>query len=107
MRPDCLRESISRLSSTIHPHDAGGDSRGLAGAVGDPAAIARTLPPQGLDWIRSSYRFLMIKGLDPVAAGNIVAWTAGLHAAAGGWKVKEIERLVALRSLVECGRVES
>jgi hypothetical protein len=49
----------------------------------------------------------MMRGLTATEAGDIVAYIAGLHAADGGWKVKEIEQLVALRALVTCGVIAS
>ncbi len=63
--------------------------------------------PTGAGWIRSSYRLLMMRGLTSVEASNVVAWLAGLHVADGGWTVKQVEQLVALRALVACGVVPS
>lgn len=57
--------------------------------------------------LRSSYRLLMMRGLSPTEAGNIVAWLAGLHPAETGWSVAQIDRLVALRSFVACGVIAS
>jgi hypothetical protein len=55
----------------------------------------------------SSYRLLMGRGLTSVEAGNLVAYAAGLHPAEGGWTVEEIENLVAIRSLVAAGLIDS
>jgi len=49
----------------------------------------------------------MMRGLTRVEAGNVVAWLAGLHPTDGGWTVKQVEQLVALRALVACGVVAS
>jgi hypothetical protein len=49
----------------------------------------------------------MIRGLSSVEAGNVMAYVAGLHAAEQGWTVEEIKHLLALRSFVEAGIVES
>ena len=54
-------------------------------------------------WIRSSQRLLVMRGLSSTEASNIVAYVAGLHATKGGWTVREIEQLVALRALAACG----
>jgi hypothetical protein len=57
--------------------------------------------------IDSSYRLLMIRGLSSVEAGNIVAYITGLHAAEEGWTLHEIKHLVALRSFVADGSIDS
>jgi hypothetical protein len=49
----------------------------------------------------------LIGGLSSVEAGNLVAYVAGLHAAEGGWTLQEIKHLVALRSFVARGFIES
>ena len=40
-------------------------------------------------------------------AGNVVAYLRGLHAAESGWSVEEIKHLVAVRSLVARGAINS
>ena len=96
--PGCFSARLSRLSSTVHPHEAS-DA---------PTAIAET-PSTTRDagWVGSSVRLLMMRGLSSPEAGNVVACMAGLHAAEGGWTVRQIERLLALRSYVDCSRLES
>jgi hypothetical protein len=49
----------------------------------------------------------MMRGLSSVEASNVVAYVAGLHPAPGGWSVRQIQKLVALRSLVACGAIAS
>jgi hypothetical protein len=49
----------------------------------------------------------MMRGLSRIEAGNVVAYVAGLHATENGWSVRQIEQLVALRSLVACGVIAS
>ncbi|MCI0344719.1 MAG: hypothetical protein L0221_04635 [Chloroflexi bacterium] len=49
----------------------------------------------------------MTRGLSPIEAGNVVAYLAGLHATASGWTVRQVEQLVALRSLAACGVIAS
>ncbi len=96
--PGCLSATLSRLSSTVHPH----------GASNAPAAVAdASSTSRDAGWVRSSVRLLMMRGLSSHEAGNLVAYMAGLHAAESGWTVKQIERLLGLRSLVECGRLPS
>ncbi len=92
-RSTCLSATAAALASTVHPHDAPLS----AGAFTKPAQ------PPGAGWVRSSHRLLVMRGLSPVEAGNVVAYVAGLHAAADGWSVRQIQDLVALRALVACG----
>ncbi len=81
----------------VHPHDA-------PPAVG---TLDSHVQPAGASWIRSSHRLLLMRGLSSIEAGNVVAYVAGLHAAGDGWSVRQIEKLVALRSLVACGVIAS
>jgi hypothetical protein len=60
--------------------------------------------PAGID---RDYRFLRIRGLSVVEAGNVVAYLTGLHAAEGGWTVDEIKHLVAIRAVVATGVIAS
>ncbi len=92
----CLGKAIARTAMTVHPHEA---MRGTA------PAIKRTGETPGPGWIRASYRLLMMRGLSAAEAGNLVAYMVGLHATGSAWSLKQIEQLVALRSLAECGLV--
>jgi hypothetical protein len=57
--------------------------------------------------IESDYRLLVIRGLSPVEAGNLIAYVSGLHAVEGGWTVDEVKHLVAIRLLVAGGVIVS
>ncbi|MEK6720996.1 MAG: hypothetical protein AABZ33_10055 [Chloroflexota bacterium] len=46
-----------------------------------------------------------MRGLSSGEAGNVIAYVAGLHAADDGWTVRQIEQLVALRTLNACGAI--
>lgn len=96
-RSTCLAATAARLAATVHPHE-----RPLDGHPVDDAFKAA-----GSGWIRSSYRLLMMRGLSATEAGNVVAYVAGLHAAETGWSTRQIESLVALRSLVACDVIAS
>lgn len=73
-----------------------------APAATSPASVEPSAPTNA-GWIRSSLRLLVMRGLSSTEAGNVVAYVASLHASEGGWTVNQVEHLVALRSLVECG----
>ncbi len=96
--PNCLSNTISRLGATVHPHEAPVAAAAVEGA-----------PSRARDasLVRSSFRLLMMRGLTPLEAGNVVAYMTGLHATESGWTVKQIERMLLLRSLVACGRLAS
>jgi hypothetical protein len=53
---------------------------------------------------RSTFRHLSFCGLSAAEAGNLTARLEGLRPIRDGWAVKEIERLVFLRWLIERGR---
>lgn len=95
LRPGCLSATTALLNSTVHPHRA-------------PSSIdppADSPPLTGADWIRSSHRLLRMRGLSSGEAGNVIAYVAGLHTVDDGWTVRQIEQLVALRTLIACGAV--
>lgn len=94
-RSSCLAAVTASINATMHPHDP----PTYAGAE------ARLPAPTAGDRVRGSYRLLLQRGLSPIEAGNVVAYIAGLHAAESGWSVRQVEHLVALRSLVACGAI--
>ena len=53
---------------------------------------------------RSAFRRLVIQGLQPAEAANLIALASGLAPVGGGWTIAEIERLLFLRYLVETDR---
>jgi hypothetical protein len=82
----------------IHPHH-----RSLASAATDNGSTAS----EEAATIDSAYRLLVIRGLSAVEAGNVVAYTNGLHPAESGWTVAQIKHLVAIRSMVAGGLIDS
>jgi hypothetical protein len=82
----------------IHPHDPNPAS--------GTTAVGSTVSLEAAE-IDSAYRLLMIRGVSAVEAGNVVAYITGLHAAEQGWTVNEIKHLVAIRSLVAAGVINS
>jgi hypothetical protein len=76
-------------------------------SVASAATASRPTGSNEAPTIDSDYRLLMIRGLSAVEAGNVVAYLTGLHAAESGWTVDEIKHLVALRSFVVAGLVNS
>jgi hypothetical protein len=96
-RSTCLSATAAALASIVHPH-------GAPLPVGTAKGSAQ---PVAAGWIRSSHRLLMMGGLSSGEASNVVAYVAGLHPAPSGWSVRQIQKLVALRSLVACGVIAS
>ena len=56
--------------------------------------------------IRAAYRGLRAIGLSESEAANLSAHLAGLAHASRGWSLREVERLLFIRSLVDQGRIE-
>jgi hypothetical protein len=82
----------------IYPHDPGL-------ASGAPVNGSAAIHEAGD--INSAYRLLVIRGLSPVEAGNVVAYLNGLHPTERGWTVDEIKHLLAIRAFVAGGVIES
>jgi len=57
--------------------------------------------------VRPTFRRLQLAGLTPDEAGNLTAHLTGLRVTGAPWTVREIERVVFLRTLVERGRITS
>jgi hypothetical protein len=57
--------------------------------------------------IDGAYRLLMIRGLTSVEAGNVVASINGLRPTERGWTIEEVKNLLAIRSLVATGIIDS
>jgi hypothetical protein len=85
----------------IHPHDP---SPAWGASIARPTGSVEADETGTID---GAYRLLMVRGLSSVEAGNVVAYITGLHAAEGGWTVKEIKHLVAIRLLVVGGVIAS
>ena len=58
------------------------------------------------DSVRAAYRGLRAIGLSESEAGNLSAHLAGLGHVPQGWLIREIERLLFIRSLVDSGRID-
>ena len=54
---------------------------------------------------RLAFRRLVIQGLQPAEAANLIALESGLAPLGYGWAIAEIERLLFLRYLVETHRL--
>jgi hypothetical protein len=57
--------------------------------------------------VRATFRRLRAMGLDAIEAGNLTAYDRGIPPIEGGWTVKEIDRLLFVRYLVERRRLAS
>ena len=77
---------------------------GEAPGASDAMAVA-PVPEQRT--ARSTYHRLRMAGLTAAEAGNLTAHLSGLHVAEQGWTLKEIERVLFVRALVDRGRIAS
>ena len=59
------------------------------------------------DAIDRAYGLLVTQGPSTTQAGNVIAHIVGLGAAEHGWSLREVKYLVAIRSMVVAGFIES
>jgi hypothetical protein len=58
------------------------------------------------DSVNDAYRGLLAMGWTESEAGNLVAHLAGLDVTRKGWRIREVEGLLFIRSLVSTGRLD-
>jgi hypothetical protein len=58
------------------------------------------------DSVHNAYRGLRAMGWSEAEAGNLVAHLAGLELTRNGWRIREVEGLLFIRSLVTTGRLD-
>lgn len=87
------------------------EAAAVAGSSAVPATSAesgppsRPLPSSGSALAtRSTYRALLIRGLNPTEAADLTSWLAGIPAGSAHWKLAELNRLLFLKLLNEGGR---
>ncbi|HET7471701.1 MAG TPA: hypothetical protein VFJ71_01120 [Candidatus Limnocylindrales bacterium] len=52
---------------------------------------------------RSTYRSLIIRGLEPDEAANLTAWLAGIAVGESHWTLRQINQLLFLREMNRSG----
>ena len=55
---------------------------------------------------KATYRMLLVRGLTPVEAANLTAFTCGIPVAKTGWSIGEVNRLLFLRELNRTGHFD-
>jgi hypothetical protein len=58
------------------------------------------------DAVRSAYRALRSMGWTDAEASSLAAHLAGLAVTRVGWRIREVESLLFIRSLVSSGRLD-
>ena len=53
---------------------------------------------------RSTYRNLLMKGMEPEEAANLTAFLAGIPVGEGHWTLQQINKILFLRRMAETGR---
>jgi hypothetical protein len=53
---------------------------------------------------RSTYRLLLMRGLEPGEAANLTAYLCGIDVAGATWSIAEVNRILFLRNLARSGR---
>ncbi len=75
-------------------------------ACGPTSDSCTTSDPTAVSAIatRSTYRMLLIKGLQPDEAANLTAYLCGIGVGPQSWKLTEVNRILFLRELARAGR---
>lgn len=79
-----------------------------ASVVESGSAIATPRPavspePTSEQPTRSTYRSLIIRGLEPDEAANLTAWLAGISVGESHWTLRQINQLLFLREMQRSG----
>ena len=53
---------------------------------------------------RTTYRMLLVKGLDPEEAANLTAFLCGIPIAEVRWSLRQVNQLLFLREMARTGR---
>ena len=69
-----------------------------------PVPASRSAQPGTSQPVRSTYRQLLSRGLDPDEASNLTAFMSGLPVHAQPWTITGISNLLFLRELYRTGR---
>lgn len=88
-----MSQRTERASTTAVQH--------RASVPGSAASIDTEVA--GSDTPSVIYRELRLHGFAPDEAGNLTALLSGIRPVEGGWSLREIERLLFVRHLVERG----
>ena len=77
----------------------------MAGSGSDtgPSSTSLPEPKTGLA-TRSTYRNLLMKGMEPEEAANLTAFLAGIPVGEGHWTLQQINKILFLRRMAETGR---
>jgi hypothetical protein len=67
---------------------------------------ARPQAPPYAESVNDAFRVLRAMGWTEGEAGNLVAHLAGLAVTRKGWRIREVEGLLFIRSLVSSGRLD-
>jgi hypothetical protein len=76
--------------------------------INQPAFVptARRQAAARADSVRAAYRGLRAMGWTEGEAGNLAAHLAGLNVTRVGWRIREVEALLFIRTLVSTGRLD-
>ncbi|HEY0442965.1 MAG TPA: hypothetical protein VGC90_01975 [Candidatus Limnocylindrales bacterium] len=70
----------------------------------NPSSPTESTP--GADGVRAAYRGLRSMGWSDAEASSLAAHLAGLAVTRVGWRIREVEGLLFIRSLVSSGRLD-
>ncbi len=76
---------------------------GVSTATATPTAVSDDREG-GEVQTRATYRFLLMRGLNPTEAANLTAYLCGIDVEGSHWSIGEVNRLLFLRRLARSGR---
>jgi hypothetical protein len=71
-----------------------------------PSSITAPGPGARPGSVHETYRSLRALGWSEREAGNLAAYLAGIAPTRKGWGIREVDRLMFIRALVQGGRIE-
>lgn len=111
------RRSATRVAGRSSPVGPLSPSAGAASGAGSGSATSLTSTrsrgpanrrlapaPSREQTTRAIYRLLVLRGLAPDEATNLIAYVCGLPVDGGRWTLAEIDRLLFLQALAWAGR---
>jgi hypothetical protein len=77
---------------------------GFGGSTATATPTAVSDDREGEVQTRATYRFLLMRGLNPTEAANLTAYLCGIDVDGSHWSIGEVNRLLFLRRLARSGR---
>jgi hypothetical protein len=91
------------LRAASWPVLAAASAAASGSVIATPRRAASSAPTAEVP-TRSTYRSLIIRGLEPDEAANLTAWLAGISVGESHWTLRQINQLLFLREMNRSGQ---